>query len=352
MHCPTNVTLIADGGEPEHTNGRGSKARFKNPAGVVVREEELYVYDQGNSTIRVVNIRSLFFHASRIGQDPDTEESQSEEEDFAIRRIRKVSVHNLSPVSEENVPDLESPFAICAATKDNFELYVSDFRLSNVFTINNVMEEETNYIGELKELLSFDSSTLEISLALTRDEQYLLVGDGNGSNVHVCQVRGGLKTKTISNIPGPTGIAITESGTVFVSSSKEHSLFSLKEGDLFRGTEITHKVSGGSVGHCDGVKSRWNMPTSLCVYRNTVFICDTSNKSVRILKSAKALIPLKKKLAQFANVFKIDAKAKKEDLPGTFEGHVKHVEEVVTFLNHHEYKALRAEANGTQMVPT
>ena len=135
-------------------------------------------------------------------------------------------------------------------------------------------------------------------------------------------------------------IAVTESGTVFVSSSKEHSLFSLKEGDLFRGTEITHKVSGGSVGHCDGFKSRWNMPTSLCAYRNTVFICDTSNKSVRMLTSAKALIPLKKKLAQFANVFRIDAKAKKEDLPGTFEGHVKHIEEVVTFLNHHEYKAL------------
>ena len=149
-----------------------------------------------------------------------------------------------------------------------------------------------------------------------------------------------MKTITISNIPGPTGIAVTESGTVYVSSSKEHSLFSLKEGDLFRGTEITHKVSGGSVGHCDGVKSRWNMPTSLCAYRNTVFICDTSNKSVRILKSAKALIPLKKKLAQFANVFKIDAKAKKEDLPGTFEGHVKHIEEVVTFFNHQEHKVL------------
>ncbi|RMX47376.1 hypothetical protein pdam_00018743, partial [Pocillopora damicornis] len=104
MHCPTNVTLIADGGEPEHTNGRGSKARFKNPAGVVVREEELY---------GIVPLESLFFHASGIGQeDPDAEESQSEEEDFAIRRIRKVSVHNLSPVSEENVPDLESPFAI------------------------------------------------------------------------------------------------------------------------------------------------------------------------------------------------------------------------------------------------
>ena len=201
------------------------------------------------------------------------------------------------------------------------------------------MEEETNYIGELKELLSFDSSTLLISLALTRDEQHLLVGDGNGSNVHVCQVRGGLKTKTISNIPGPTGIAVTESGTVFVSSSKEHSLFSLKEGDLFRGPENIHKVCGCSVGHCDGIKSRRNMPTSLCAYRNIVFICDTGNKSVRMLTSAKALIPLQKRFAQYANVLRIDAKAKK-DLPGTFQGHVKHVEEVVTFLNHHEHKAL------------
>ena len=76
MNCPANVTLIAGGGEPGHTNGRGSKARFKNPVGVAVREEELYVCDQGNGTIRVVNMGSLFCHASRIDQeDPDAEES-------------------------------------------------------------------------------------------------------------------------------------------------------------------------------------------------------------------------------------------------------------------------------------
>ena len=162
MHCPANVTLIAGGGEPGHTNGSGSKARFKNPAGVVVREEELYVCEQGNGTIR-------------IGQeDTDAAESQSEEEDFAIGQIRKVSVHNLSLIPEENVPDLVSSFAICGAIKNNFELYVSDFRLSKVFTVTNVMEEEINYIGELKELLSFDSSTLLILLALTCDEQHLL----------------------------------------------------------------------------------------------------------------------------------------------------------------------------------
>ena len=55
-----------------------------------------------------------------------------------------MSVHNLSLIPEENVPDLVSPFAIYGAIKNNFELYVSDFRLSKVFTITNVIEEETN----------------------------------------------------------------------------------------------------------------------------------------------------------------------------------------------------------------
>ena len=64
--------------EPRHNNGHGSKAKFKNPVGVTVRDEKIYVCDPGNSTIRVVNIRALFCHAFRIDQD-NAEESQSEE---------------------------------------------------------------------------------------------------------------------------------------------------------------------------------------------------------------------------------------------------------------------------------
>lgn len=88
MPCPANITLITSGDEPGHTNGHGNKAKFKNSAGVEVRDEKLYVCDQGNSTIRVVNIRELFSHTSRIDQD-DAEESQSEEEDCAVRRFVK-----------------------------------------------------------------------------------------------------------------------------------------------------------------------------------------------------------------------------------------------------------------------
>ena len=92
---------------------------------------------------------------------------------------------------------------------------------------------------------------------------------------------------------------------LYLLGKNTHSLAWRKE--IFRGTENTHKVSGGSVVHCDGIKSRRNMPPSLSAYRNTVFICDTGNKSVRMLMSAKVLIPLQKRF---------------------------------TFLNRHEHKAL------------
>ena len=354
MHCPANVTLIAAGGEPGHTNGYGNKARFRNPAGIAVKESgKLYVCDQGNGRVRVVNLRTLFCHASQIVQG-SAEESQSEEEDCAGRRIRKVHVHDLSLISEGNVPDLVSPFAICASAKGSVELFVSDVGLGKIFSISGVVDdEETNCVGQLNELFCFDRSSLLTSLALTRDEQYLLVGDGNGSCIHLCPVRGRLKLRTISNIPGLMGFADTDGGTVFLSSSKEHALFSLKEEEMLGGKETLTKVCGETAGHRDGVQSRWNKPTALCVYRNTVFVCDTGNVAIRMLTSAKGLIPLQSKMAQYANVFRLDKKAKEEDLPRTFEDHVKSVEELVALLSDHEQEALertgKRNTNGPDM---
>ena len=95
------------------------------------------------------------------------------------------------------------------------------------------------------------------------------------------------------------------------------------------------------------------MPSALCVYRNTVFICDTGNKAVTLLTSAKGLIPLQIRMAQYANLFRLDEKANEEDLPRTFEDHVKHVEELVAFLSNHEQEALertgKRNTNGPDM---
>ena len=72
-----------------------------------------------------------------------------------------------------------------------------------------------------------------------------------------------------------------------------------------------------------------------------------------MLTSAKGLIPLQSKMAQYANVFRLDKKAKEEDLPRTFEEHVKCVEELVAFLSNHEQEALertgKRNTNGPDM---
>jgi len=45
------------------------------------------------------------------------------------------------------------------------------------------------------------------------------------------------------------GIAVTDGGTVLLSSSKEHALFSLKEEEMLGGTETLTKVCGKTAGH-------------------------------------------------------------------------------------------------------
>ena len=160
--------------------------------------------------------------------------------------------------------------------------------------------------------------------------------------------------ETEKNIPGLMGIAVTDGGTVFLSSSKEHALFSLKEEEMLGGTETLTKVCGETAGHRDGVQSRWNKPTALRVHRNTVFVCDTraGNKAVRMLTSAKGLIPLQSNTAQYANVLGLDKKAKEEELPRTFEDHVKSVEELVAFLSNTNRKPWREWASRKPTVPT
>ena len=100
MHCPANFTLIDGGGEPGDTNGHGNKAIVRNPVGIAVKaSRKLYVCGQGNGR--------GFANASQIVQG-DTEESQSEEEECAVRLIHQVHVHDLSLTSGGNVPDLGS----------------------------------------------------------------------------------------------------------------------------------------------------------------------------------------------------------------------------------------------------
>ena len=88
--------------------------------------------------------------------------------------------------------------------------------------------------------------------------------------------------------------------------------------------------------HRDGINGQWNMPSTICVYRNTVFVCDTGNKAMRMVPSAKKLVSLQQEMAKYANVFRINKEASEHDLPVTFDDHLKHVQEVNAFFSEQE----------------
>ena len=229
LHCFDNATLVAGGVVPGYLNGSGRKARFSNPAGVVENEGMLYVCDQGNGRVRVVNVRSLFCHASQISQEKE-EDTENDNKECAVRRIHKVDVQDLSLSCEKIVPDLEAPFALSASTKEELQLFVPDLRLNKIFSISKIWQDEENKLfGSLKEVIAFERCSVLTALSLTRDERYILVGDSNENNpcVYVCEAEEGVKIRAISNIPSPMGIAITEEEIVFVSSSKGHAIYCL-----------------------------------------------------------------------------------------------------------------------------
>lgn len=64
MHCPSNVTLVTGGVGQGYVNGIGRKSKFNSPSGIAAHGDQLYICDQGNGRIRVVNVASLFCHAS------------------------------------------------------------------------------------------------------------------------------------------------------------------------------------------------------------------------------------------------------------------------------------------------
>jgi hypothetical protein len=116
---------------------------------------------------------------------------------------------------------------MCASTKEAFQLYISDIRLSKIFQISRIIQdEEKNVFGHVKELWCFERSSVLMSLSMTQDGQYLLVGDcdDHAPGIHICNLNNLQEIRTVPNIPGPMGIAVTEERTVFVSSSKEHAL--------------------------------------------------------------------------------------------------------------------------------
>ncbi|XP_048578209.1 uncharacterized protein LOC125559931 [Nematostella vectensis] len=248
---------------------------------------------------------------------------------------------------------MKSPFGICRSHKDPFTLYVSDICEQMLFSITNINSDANgNYSGHLNAILSFGRTSILTSIAVTRDDDHILVGDckENATCVYVCYPVHKTITRTVvSGVVAPTGIAVTEEGTVFVLSSKINTLLTMTEVDLITNDNTPTAISSSTdAGHCDGLNAQWNAPSGLCSYSNTIFACDTGNKAVRMVTSAVGLVHLQQNMSMYANVFRLDKKCEKENFPERFDEHKRQIEHLVAFLLDHEEKA-KESTNGPDM---
>ena len=188
---------------------------------------------------------------------------------------------------------------MCASLKQQLKLYLSDLRQNKILVISSITQDEGNFSGHIRKVSRFPhSSVLAASLTVTQDEKYLLVGDCDERSfrITICCLENLEEIGSISKISCPMGIAVTKEGTVFASSSKEHGVYCAQQNEIKLNTGSLILTCGGTgPGHRDGTNSEWNIPSALCTYRSAVFVCDTGNKAVQMLTSAKKLVLYKKK---------------------------------------------------------
>ena len=94
------------------------------------------------------------------------------------------------------------------------------------------------------------------------------------------------------------------------------------------------------------------MPTAVCTYCHTLFACDTSNKAIRMIRSARGLIPYQCVTENYTNVFKLDKKMSHSKTL-IFSEYLKCVEDIVSFFQQHEECAFnrtgKRNTNGPNM---
>ena len=105
------------------------KAKFNNPSSIVAHGDQLYICDQGNGRIRVVNVASLFCHTSQI---PKHDEEKENEEECAVRHICKVEVKDVSLISEDEG--------------------VLKLRQNKILVISSITQDEGNFSGHMREI--------------------------------------------------------------------------------------------------------------------------------------------------------------------------------------------------------
>jgi kumamolisin len=222
-----NVTTVAGlAGSSGSADGAGSSARFNHPSGIAVdAEDNLYVADTGNNTIRMITsgtVTTLAGTAGTIGSTDGAEGLFSSPEGIAVTFGGGV--------------------------------YVADTNNHTIRSISTIPAVTTTTLAGLAQ--NSGSS------------------DGPG---------------TMARFQYPAGIAVDEAGNVYVADTDNHTV------RLISSTGVVGTIAGlaGSSGSTDGLgtAARLFYPTGIAVDESgNVYVADTSNDTIR--KGQLPTVPL------------------------------------------------------------
>jgi len=89
----------------------------------------------------------------------------------------------------------------------------------------------------------------------------------------------------------------------------------------------------------DGFTVRFQSPSALVSYGESVFVCDKSNQAIRLISSSKACKHLEKKLGLFIELFQLEELTKKESIQSNLDDGLKFLKEAADLMKDMERKA-------------
>ena len=318
LHCPANVSPIAGNGKPGRNNGKSSS--FSQPAGLCIFDNLIFVCDDGNACIQIIDVSSINKHRNRRGKvdgnvcvEESTDQTETDDEIPVPRKSTVIYSLTLLNSSESK---LKRPIDIFGHVfpKSLPELFVADSEQGMIFVVQSLKLNSSMFQGILKplDLQHLDTQLVPVAVEYKKLSLFVACAENPSAlQLHVksckCTILGRFSHLLLGT---PSGLCIT-GNNLFVTDSKHHCIYEVKVPEkndtpaelisLFAGK---NEVSGATDGNV--TSSRFHSPHGIASFCLSLVVCDSGNNSVRMITSAAPLKRIGQTFYPYCKLFNLD----------------------------------------------
>ena len=314
----------------------GPKTGMCSPQGILIKDNHLVVISGGNTSgLKIIDVKELLNKSRALLQleTNDVDEQPAAEASSRASPSDKVKVYDVCFWSTTELTEVGR--LVSVATSPNSEneplglnttIFALSFDKKAIYKISqfdfDIQQKRYNAQLEIHFVLS-QGQPLCIYDAL---EGLLISVHNQGIKCLHHENDSFRLTNVVERNPSVIlGITKTEEKLVF-SDCHNHSV------NFFSGGKIRHSL-GGNQGMQDGFTLRFQSPSALVSYGESIFVCDTSNKAIRIISSLTAYKFLGKKVRPFIELFQLEEeRSRKVSVQSSLEDGLKILKEVADLM--------------------